>query len=332
MALAALMAAPALSAAGSGAQSGQPSQNLASPVFASQKLASQILVAQNLVALEREGYPVAFQNGHRVVTVHQRPEKVVVFGLGPAELLIELGLAELVVGRSSLDDRFEPLPRYAEALASIPEWKPGSMEAKEAADGGPDFAYGRLDPQAPEMELGFLTVYTSLAGNKSEYYKEVEDLAAIFRVEDRAGAFLAAQEERLAGLSRKVSAREPVRVMVVKELNDDRLVTVGGPDFANDILKLGGALNIFADLGRSPEATREEAAKRHPGFIVVVNDGNGSTAETLSRLRSDPVLSTLEAVTADRVMTIDETWLSPGPRLAEAAELLAKELHPAVME
>lgn len=295
-------------------------------------LQAGLVKAEGLVALERQGYPMAFQNGHRLVTIRHRPEKVLVFGLGPAELLIELGLSQLLVGRSDLDKSLAPHPKYAKAWASIPDWSADELPAEEAKNDGPDFVYGRLDPKAPEMSRGFLTVYASTAGDMREFIREVEDLAAIFNIRPQAGAFLADLEARLTALGRRIAAREPVRVMVVKGLEDGRLATVGGSDFASEVLKLGGALNVFNDMGRSPEPTSAEAAKRAPGFIVIVNDGSHSSTDTLDRLRGDPILSTLEAVANDRILTIDETWLSPGPRLAEAAELLARTLHPQAME
>ncbi|MDR2455662.1 MAG: ABC transporter substrate-binding protein, partial [Deltaproteobacteria bacterium] len=237
------------------------------------------LAAQNLVALEREGFPKAFQNGHRLVTVRHPPEKVLVFGLGPGELLIELGLTHLLVGRSTLDERLRPLPQYAEAWSSIPAFSHDDLAGEEAAAHGPDFAYGHFAPESPELGLEFLTVYASIASDKRGYYREVEELAAIFSVEDKAAAFLANLDLRLAGITQRVSAREPVRVMVIREIKNGSVVTAGGADFASEVLKLGGALNVFADLGRSPEPSSQEVANRRPDFIVVVNDGRSSPGD-----------------------------------------------------
>ena len=301
-------------------------------LLASSAIAPSPLMAQNLVSLKREGYPVAFQNGPRLVTVRQRPEKVLVFGLGPGELLIALGLSELLVGRSTLDESLSPLPRYAAAWASIPAWNSDKLASEEAATRGPDFAYGHFDSASPELSLEFLTVYASLAGNKRDYYREVEELAAIFDVQDRASVFLASLDERLASLGRKIAAREPVRVMIVWELKESSVVTSGGSDFASEVLKLGGALNVFNNLGHSPEASKEDVLKTRPDFIVVVNDGRAPTTETISKLREDPVLSSLEAVADDKIVAMDETLLIPGPRLAEAAELVSRTVHPQAMK
>ena len=125
---------------------------------------------------------MAFQNGPRLVTIKKRPSKIVVFGLAPAETLAELGLSGLVVGRSDEDSAAEPLPEYAEALAAIPVWSPERLPVEEAADDGPDLAYGRLGPDSPEEGLGYLPAYASLAVTKSGFYLEIHDLAAIFGV------------------------------------------------------------------------------------------------------------------------------------------------------
>jgi iron complex transport system substrate-binding protein len=288
--------------------------------------------AQNLVALKLEGYPVSFQNGQRLLTVRHRPEKVLVFGLGPGELLIELGLSDLLVGRSTLDGGLSPLPKYAEAWASIPAMNPDKLASEEAGKPGPDFAYGHFGGDSPELGLEFLTVYASLATDKRGFFREVEELAAIFEAREKAEALIAGLDERLSLLSRRIAAREPVRVMVVRGLKEASVATVGGRSFASEVLRLGGALNVFSSLGASAEASKEEALRAKPDFIIVVNDGKASTLETISGLRTDPILSSLEAVSENKIAAMDETWLIPGPRLAEAAELVARTIHPRAME
>jgi iron complex transport system substrate-binding protein len=288
-----------------------------------------LAVAQNRVALEREGYPMAFQNGTRVVTIDRQPSKILALGLGASELLIELGLADLVVGRTSEWPEGAYPPRYAQALAEIPKIDSDKVLTLETENDGPDFVYGQFGPTTPDP--AFLKSYRILATNKKQFFIEVQDLGKIFNVEDRANAFLGELEKKLAQLSSKLNEADPVTVLVVRDLTKDALLTSGGPDFATEILHLAGARNVFSDLGPSPKPPTDEAASRKPNYVLVVDDGGTPLSDKILALRSDPVLSLLPAVAQNRLLTLHESYLLPGPRIAESAELLAKKFHPSLI-
>ncbi|MDR1658300.1 MAG: hypothetical protein LBT47_12250 [Deltaproteobacteria bacterium] len=286
---------------------------------------------QQLVKLERQGYPMAFQNGRRLITVKKRPERVLVSGLGPAELMIELGLANLLVGRYQKYQELLPHPKYSEALAAIPILDSELLKFIADASQGPDFVYGLLAPNAPELDLKYLVCYQSLAADKDDYFQEIRNLAEIFLIQPEAESFLQIQEQKLRALARTLSDRMPIRVLVVREINNGSLTTLGGQEFGSATLKLGGALNVFADLAWPAKTTTIEAAARQPEFILILNDGQESPYNKLSRLRNDPNLSGLEALKEKRFLFLDETYLRPGPRLAEAAELLAQAFYPGAL-
>ena len=283
--------------------------------------------AQNRVTLEREGYPMAFQNGPRGVTFDQKPTKILALGLGSSELLVELGLADLLAWRTPDPSGERPLPKYAQALSAVPEIETASILQIETDRGGPDFIYGLFSPAVPDPP--FVKTYHALATNKTQFFGEVLDLGKLFDVEDRAAAFLRDQESRLARLSSKLTAVDPVDVLVVWDLTDDALLTSGGPDFPTEILHLAGARNVFSDLGPSPTSPLSEVVARDPNYVLIVDDGTTPVSAKILALKGDPVLSNLTAVAENR-LTLHETYLLPGPRLADSAELLAKTLHPSL--
>jgi iron complex transport system substrate-binding protein len=288
------------------------------------------LLAQDRVALERDGFPMAFQNGPRVVTFDRRPSRILALGLGASELLVELGLGDLIVGRTLEWPGAEPLPRYAQALSRIPEVDQGGLLLAETQDGGPDFVFGAFGPSTPEP--AFLKTYRTLAGDKDQFFGEVRDLARLFKVEAQATAFLDEQERRLAALSSRLAQADRVGVLVIWDFNGGSLATAGGPDFATDLLRLAGARNVFADLGQAPRPGAGEAAARDPSYVLLVDDGRDPLSAKLGALRGDPVLSGLGALEQDRLLVLDGVYLLPGPRLAETAELLARLFHPSLAD
>jgi iron complex transport system substrate-binding protein len=286
-------------------------------------------MALNRVTLQREGYPMAFQNGSRVVTFDRKPTRILALGLGASELLIELGLSHLMIARTF--DWFEgkPLPKYAIALAGIPRIAPENILTLETQNNGPDFVYGLFDDSTPDPP--FLKSYHTLATTKTQFFAEVRDLAKLLKVEDKALAFIAEQEKRLRVLSFRLADAYPVKVLVVLNLSEGSLLTAGGQEFSSDLIKLAGGRNVFADLGPTPKPNVNEVVARNPNFILIVDDGRTPLTDKIVALQNDPVLSLLPAVSEYRFLTLHESYLLPGPRLADSVELIAKQLHPSLV-
>jgi iron complex transport system substrate-binding protein len=287
------------------------------------------ILAQNRVNLEREGYPMAFLNGSRVVTFDRQPSRILALGLGASELLVELGLANLVVGRTSKWPEEIALPKYAQELSKIPQINYDKILDAETANDGPDFVYGSFTSATPDP--AFVKSYHILATNKNQFFGEVRDLGKLFKVEDRALAFLKDQEKRLSDLSSKLSDADPIDVLVIWNITDDSLVTSGGTDFITEMIQLAGGRNIFSDQGPSPTSTNAQAAALNPNFILIVDDGLTPLSDKILALKGDPVLSLLPAVSDNRLMTLHEAYLLPGPRIADCVELLAKKFHPSLI-
>jgi iron complex transport system substrate-binding protein len=288
------------------------------------------LSAQSKVLLERQGFPMAFQNGSRVVTFERRPDRILALGLGAAELLAELGLDGFVVGHSLTSPSEKPLPKYAQALARIPNVKLDDILSAETGRSGPDFIFGKYDPVLADQP--FLNSYHTLARNKAQFYMEVRDLAKLFAAEDKAGEFIAAQEKKLSSLSDRLAHADRIPVMVISGLRNGSFKTYGGQDFTTDLLSLAGGENVFGYLGTNPELPAERAARHKPVFVLLVDDGKEPVEEKLEALRGDPNLAQLPAIAEGRLFTIEEAYLLPGPRLAESAEILARHLHPSLFD
>jgi iron complex transport system substrate-binding protein len=177
----------------------------------------------------------------------------------------------------------------------------------------------------------YVKTYHILAASPDQFFGEIMDLARLFKVEDRADSFMNGQKKRLSSLSSKLSWADPVTVLVVRSLKDGALLTAGGPDFATGLLSLAGGENVFADLGPSPASSFGEAAARGPDYILMVNDGLLSLDDAVIALKDDQAMSRLPAVAENRILTLPEAYLQPGPRIADSVELLAKRLHPSLV-
>ena len=106
----------------------------------------------------------------------------------------------------------------------------------------------------------------------------------------------------------------------------------GGFGFIHDMVDAAGGENVFADVKQQAvQATTELILARRPDVVLELR------AEMLNadlRKREIAVwqtLTSLPAVRTGRVYFLDQQrTVVPGPRVAEAIELIARSLHPEV--
>lgn len=94
---------------------------------------------------------------------------------------------------------------------------------------------------------------------------------------------------------------------------------------ANDLIQKGGGVNIFSDLEGYKEVDLEAIIVRDPQVIFCVQ----GYAPTLEYITGETRLEGVAAVRNGRVYGIQAALVDiPGPRIIEALELMAGQLHP----
>jgi ABC-type Fe3+-hydroxamate transport system substrate-binding protein len=104
---------------------------------------------------------------------------------------------------------------------------------------------------------------------------------------------------------------------------DEPLYAVGGGSFLNDLVEIAGARNVYAHLPQpSPAVSAEDVLRRDPDVLL-------ASPATAARYRASPAWRSLRAVRTGNVLLFDTSLTArPGVRLGEAAESLARLLHP----
>jgi len=111
------------------------------------------------------------------------------------------------------------------------------------------------------------------------------------------------------------------------------LSTAGGNTFLSELIEIAGGENIFADVCQDyPTVSKESLIKRQPEVILEPCRQGELSAEQMNRSRLDwQILPALPAVKNGEIHFLKENdLLKPGPRVAQAAVLLAGILHPEV--
>ncbi|WP_251554286.1 ABC transporter substrate-binding protein [Neobacillus muris] len=282
---------------------------------------------------------MTFDNYGRKVVVTKKPSKVLTFGPNATELFVALGLTDYVIGNSLDNHSRGPLPEYKEEYAKIPELTYGSATREAVISSGADFIYGidwefggdGLDVK--ELADFGMTTYVNRATTYEQMYQEILDLGKIFRIEDKAAAFVADQKDRIAAVKEKISGQKPVKVLVY-DSGGDGVFTAGGTNFETLLIESAGGKNIFEDITDKQWTTvsYEEVLDRQPDVIVIHDYDAPSLEQKIKDIKKDPALSQLDCVKNEKFVAISLESVLPGDRMAYTVETLAKGFYPEVMK
>lgn len=278
-------------------------------------------------------------NYGREIVFESVPQKVLTLGPNCTELFCALGLAEYVIGNSLNNHSKGPLPEYGEAYAGIPELNHSSLTREGALSCGADFIYGidwEFGPEGldlDELESQGIRVYLNQATTLEEMYREILDLGQIFHIQERAQAYVDEQKLRIGEVMDKVSAAEPLKVLVY-DSGGEGVFTCGGANFESKLISLAGGINIFEDITDKQWITvsYEEILKREPDIILIHDYDAPSLEEKLAAIKSNPALAQLECVKQQRFAVIALESVLAGGRMAYTVESLAEDFHPGLFE
>lgn len=294
------------------------------------------------------GEPVGVDSCGQEVVLDGAPEAVVGMHPSQTELLLRLGLADRLVGQAQATAQELP-DAVADLAADVPVIggdTPPSREDLLAVQ--PDFVYS---PTTYEFtaEQGFASieqlqdagaaVYVAtggcadrrMTGEVTDLFTDLEDLGAIFGVEDTAADLIAESQAELDEVSAAVADVEKLRVAQVYV--DGTSLSAIGAGVEYDILRLAGSENVytpeqpaFADFFAAEITPESLAAEAPEALVFSVSDADheAATREYLTSTFPD-----MPAVREGRLIAISAADVFPGTLGNVAAvRQIAEALYP----
>ena len=274
-----------------------------------------LLLATLPACRRREEPPATKAAGPRVVS------------LVPAvtEMLFAVGAGPQVVGVSS----FDKVPAEVATLPKVGALLDPDVERILSLEPDLVVTYGSQTALHAQLQRLGIAVLEYRHGGIGD------TLAMIERIGERTGhadggrAAAQALRAQLTAVRGRVEGRPRPRALLVfgREAGSVRQVWAsGGVGFLHEVLDLAGADNVFGNVAReNVQATTEQLLARAPDVIVELQAE--PTAEQSGA--SWQSLPGIPAVKAGRILTlVGDQFVVPGPRLGQAAEGLAKALHP----
>ncbi len=313
------------------------------------------------MALAGTEYPLTLTSCGHSVTIDKAPEHVVSVGQSTTEILYMLGLGDKVAGTAlwvnpvlpefeSVDAGTERLADNAPSFESVLAKKPDLVVTAYEWMIGPQGAVGTRemfdDAHIPSWIMPTECIgkdnTQSMDGARSvmfdtaTLYQGIEELAAIFDVSERGEAVIADLKAREAAAVDKARALElPEGIAALfwyssADLEIDPYIA-GAYGVPGWMLSKLGVANVSDSAEEWPTVGWETIAKANPAFIVAAEmDRRRFPADDIAVKRdfltSDPVTGQMEAVKADRILTIPANAMDPSVRSIFALEDLAGAL------
>ncbi|MBP3078241.1 lipoprotein [Streptomyces sp. 604F] len=289
---------------------------------------------------DAKGFPYTVTNCGVKTTFEQAPERAVTMNQHVTEVMLALGLEDRMAGTAFLDDKI--LPEYRAAYDRIEVVADEYPSYEKLIATSPDFVYGGYASafdkgsgreRAALAEDG-ITTRLNVEGctdgpvGVKELRKELREVARTFGVPERAEKLIAEQEKQLAATAERLKGAEKPAVFVF-DSGDSSAFTAGGHGIGNDLITRAGGRNVFADLDKSfGDVSWEKVVERKPEVVVIYDYGGTPVAAKKKQLLNDPALKDVPAIKNERFAVLPLSSAVLGPRVPDAVDELADQLHP----
>ncbi len=262
----------------------------------------------------------------RDITLQAPAKRVVAVTAADCEILYALGAGDTLVGRGAYCN-------YPEAVLSVPAVESGfETNVEQIIALAPDVVLMNTMNQPVEqvqaLENAGIPVCASTASDIAGVYDAIAIIGALTGKDAEAAALCDDMRARFAALSENADENAGKTVYFEVSPLAWGLWTAGGDTFMNEIARLLGLENAFADVSGWAEISQEQVIARNPDYIVTITADTGEGQTPVEEIMAREGWQGLAAVQNARAFAADPDTLSrPGPRLTDAAEALAQFIH-----
>jgi len=266
---------------------------------------------------------VTDETGRRVA-VPATVRRIVSLAPSLTETLFALGAAERIAGVTDYCD----YPPAALAKPKVGGAINPSLEQIVALQ--PDVvlatrALNRRETVEALERLG-IAVYATDPRSVEDTLESTRRLAALIGADEAGERLVTSLRARLEELGRRLAGRAPKRVLFI--VWHDPLVSIGRETFLADALRRAGAESVVETTQDWPRLNLEEVIRLQPDYLVFASAHAAGIEQTHDELRSRPGWRKLRAVVERHIAVVSDAVNRPAPRLVDAIEELARQLHP----
>ena len=227
----------------------------------------RLLTAIVLSALTVQAYSVVevYDDEGTQITLAIPAQRIVSLAPSLTELIYSAGAGENLVGVVEHSD----FPAAAKALPIVGRFDLLDIERILELDPDLVVAWQTGNPRSSVYQLRQLglTVYVAEPKSLAAIPSHIERLAVLAGKELNDLKVIYDFRQKLGVLDSKYRHQSPVTIFY--QVWDRPLITAGGNELINDIIRLCGGRNVFANIRRvAPKVSREAVLKRNPEVII----------------------------------------------------------------
>lgn len=271
-------------------------------------------------------------------TIEREPKKVVVIGETMAELVIEFGQKDKVVGVGYLNQSFS---KYADQINQMPiiteSWP--SKEAVLALK--PDIIYS-ISSAFKEELLGDISFWNdrgvpvlsavnfTIGRSIEEYFTEIKNFGMVFNVKDKTDAYLKEQNSRINKVKKIVQgAKETPRVLFIGSARDTYYYYPPSWCIIDEMIEGAGGEYMKLSENGYIEMSIEAVIATNPEKIIITEFQEPDREMIKNKLISNERLKNVNAIKTGNVMVAEYTnSVNGGLQLADIYEDVATFIHP----
>jgi iron complex transport system substrate-binding protein len=256
------------------------------------------------------------------------PARIISLIPAVTEMLFAVGVGNRLVGVSN----FDHFPPEVESIPRVGALLDPNVERILALRPDLVVVYRSQTDLIAQLGRAQIPTFVYVHAGLADVTSTLRELGARVGAADRAGTLASDIERRIDVLRKRFATGKRPKTLVIIGRDAFALRGIyasGGVGFIHDMLTAAGAENVFADTKREAvQATSELILARAPEVVLELRGDPIDATTQAKELQAWDALSSLPAVRNKRVRVIaDARTVIPGPRVADAVELLAKVIH-----
>lgn len=266
---------------------------------------------------------------NRSISLPETPQRVISLAPSNTEILYAIGAGEQVIGR----DAFSDYPPEAKDVTDV-GGSSADYNTELIVSLKPDLVLAS-PLNAPEQIQSFqdlgLTVY--VLANPLDMQGLFTNLALVGQItghDEEAKSLVESLQKRVDAVTQELSkAKESPSVFYELDATDPSAPWTTGPgSFVDMLIRMSGGRNIAGELsGAWVQISLEELIRQDPQFILLGDAVLGGITAVDVTARQG--WETMTAVKNGQIYPFDgDLATRPGPRLVDALETMARQIHP----
>lgn len=274
--------------------------------------------APNVPFVEVAAKRVVTDDLGRSVSVPARIERAVSLAPSLTEMIFAVGAGDRLVGVTT----FCNYPEEAKAIKKVGDTMAPNIENMIAL--GPQVVFvstaSQLEAFTSTLDQQGIAVFVTDPKDLDGVYRNLAQFGELFGKQERSDSLVKELRYRAARVGERSKGSMPIRVFV--QISNDPLFTIGRDSFLAKIIESAGGISVTKDVPTAyPKLSKETAMGMDPEVILLSDSDDNKEPNAAFKYS--------RAVRNGRVYRINADIISrPGPRLIDAIEEIANDLHP----